>query len=105
MVDILDANLRAAIENALGKAAGASITVGEMATLTQLEAPAASIHNLTGLEHATSLTVLNLLNNNISDISPLAGLNQPDGVESWRQLYFGYLALSCKHRIGKWGHG
>ena len=32
---IPDPNLRAAIENALGKAAGAPITADEMATLTQ----------------------------------------------------------------------
>ena len=69
-----DPNLRAAIENALGKAAGAPIATDEMATLTELEAPEASIHNLTGLENATNLTRLWLSSNSISDISPLAGL-------------------------------
>ena len=42
MVDIPDANLRAAIENALDKPAGAPITVGEMATLIQLVARSAN---------------------------------------------------------------
>ena len=69
-----DPNLRAAIENALGKAAGAPITTDEMATLTALEAPEASIHNLTGLENATNLTSLDLKSNDISDLSALAGL-------------------------------
>ena len=69
-----DPNLRAAIENALGVAAGAPIATDEMATLTELEAPEASIHNLTGLENATNLTTLWLSSNSISDISPLAGL-------------------------------
>ena len=71
-----DANLRAAIENALAKAAGAPITTDEMATLTELEAPKASIHNLTGLENATNLTSLDLRSNNISDPSALAGLTK-----------------------------
>ena len=36
-VDIPDANLRAVIEDSLGKASGAPITRDEMATLTRLE--------------------------------------------------------------------
>ena len=72
--DIPDRNLRAVIETALGKAPGAPITVGEMATLTRLVAGNSNIHTLTGLEHATNLTVLDLGGNSISDISPVAGL-------------------------------
>ena len=74
-VAIPDANLRAAIEAALGKAKGATITKGEIKTLTTLEAWEAGIRDLTGLESATNLTVLDLRYNNISDVSPLAGLN------------------------------
>ena len=73
-VAIPDANLRAAIETALGKARGAPITVSEMAAFTglkDLEAPEASIRDLTGLECATYLRNLNLEGNNISDLSPL----------------------------------
>ena len=55
-VTIPDANLRAAIEDALGKASGAPITVEEMKTLTTLEASNAGISDLTGLEFATNLT-------------------------------------------------
>ena len=73
-VSIPDANLRAAIASALGKAPGATITVAEMATLTRLDAPNSGIRDLTGLEFATSLTWLNLEDNAISDISPLSGL-------------------------------
>ena len=85
-VDIPDPNLRAAIENALGKPAGAPITVDQMAALTRLEAPNANISDLTGLEHATNLTSLDLgtenvegqgrpiNSNSVSDLSPLAGL-------------------------------
>ncbi len=73
-VTIPDPNLRAAIESALGKASGATITALDMATLTSLEAYESNISNLTGLEGATNLTWLNLYYNSISDISPLAGL-------------------------------
>ena len=73
-VDIPDPNLRAAIETALGKASGATITGAEMATLNQLNARNANISDLTGLEFATNLTVLILWDNSLSDISPVAGL-------------------------------
>ena len=84
-VNIPDSNLRAAIEEALGKSSGATITRADMATLTQLFAANASIRDLTGLEHATNLTLLDLggvdvgfwINSNwVSDLSPLAGLNK-----------------------------
>ena len=59
-VNIPDSNLRAEIEEALGKASGASITTADMAKLTRLEAKNANISNLTGLESATNLTNLDL---------------------------------------------
>ena len=73
-VNIPDANLRAAIEEALGKTSNARITAEEMATLTRLDAVNRNISNLTGLESATNLERLELHHNLISDISPLAGL-------------------------------
>ena len=85
-VSIPDPNLRLAIEKALDKAPGASISVTEMESLTDLRAPNANITDLTGLEVATNLTRLELgaayvaaegrfINSNaISDLSPLAGL-------------------------------
>ena len=87
VVSIPDANLRAKIENALGKASGATISAADMAGLTRLEARNANINDLTGLEHATNLTRLSLNNawvpgdgyvnsNSVSDLSPLAGLTQ-----------------------------
>ena len=84
LVSIPDANLRAAIETALGKTSGAPITVAEMATLTRLDVRNKGIRSLTGLEFATNLTWLDLggegvggkwLNSNeIADLSPLSGL-------------------------------
>ena len=62
-VEIPDPNLRAKIEAALGKNSGEPITVEEMRTLTHLEAHAANISDLSGLEHATNLEVLSLHDN------------------------------------------
>ena len=73
-VNIADANLRAKIEETLGKVPGATITTADMVRLTQLDARETNISDLTGLQHATNLTGLNLGGNNFSNISPLAGL-------------------------------
>ena len=73
-VTIPDANLRAAIETALRKAGGASITRSEMASLTRFEASDSDIRDLTGLEFATGLISLNLSNNSILDLTLLSGL-------------------------------
>ncbi len=75
-VNIPDAKLRNAIEQVLGKARGATITVADMQTLAALNATSENIRNLTGLETATNLTELGLIDNNISDLSPLAGLTK-----------------------------
>ena len=83
--DILDANLRAPIDDVLGKAPGTPIFPSEMAALTHLEAPNANISDLTGLEFAINLTELELgaewvegagwlASNTITDLSPVAGL-------------------------------
>ena len=83
-VNIADANLRAVIADALGKAPNAPITPDEMATLTGLGAANKGIRNLAGLEFATNLTGLDLgvervdgrlvNSNDISNLSPLSGL-------------------------------
>ena len=73
-VNIPDANLRKAINEALDKAPNARITADEMATLRELNALSMNIKNLAGLEAAVNLEGLGLNNNIISDISPLTGL-------------------------------
>ena len=73
-VNIPDANLREAINEVLGKAPNARITIDEMATLRELNALSMDIKNLAGLEAAVNLEGLGLNNNIISDISPLTGL-------------------------------
>ncbi len=85
-VKLPDPNLRAAVENLLGKASGAIITTVDMANLTHLHARNIDISDLTGLESATNLTYLSLNDNNISDISPLVantGLGTGDHVHLW----------------------
>ena len=80
-VNIPDANLRAVIAEALGKAPNAPITPDEMATFISLGAADQGIRDLTGLEFATNLETLNLggndegiNSNDISNLSPLSGL-------------------------------
>ena len=73
-VNVPDANLRAAINEALGKAPDALITRDEMASLRELRAVSMEIKNLRGLEAAVNLEDLELTNNLISDLSPLTGL-------------------------------
>ena len=82
-VNIPDSNLRAKIEDALGKTSGDPITPTEMATLTSLTAQDASISNLTGLETAANLTTLKLGDNSVSDISALAGLTNLTELQLW----------------------
>ena len=70
---IPDANLRAAIAEALGKEPNA-ITQADIARLTRIDADERGISDLTGLEHATRLERIEFRHNAISDLSPLAGL-------------------------------
>ena len=74
-VNIPDANLRSAINNALGanREANAAVTEAEMKTLTSLSPT--SISDLTGLEKATNLTTLSLWGN-FTNISALSGLTK-----------------------------
>ena len=68
VVDIPDANLRKALEKALGINAGGDITKEALAGLTWLNASGIGITNLSGLEHCTSLTGLHLDSNQISNV-------------------------------------
>ena len=74
VVHIPDPNLRAAIAESLGKNPNVPITVAEMEGLGKLDARDKGIRDLTGLQFATNLIRLNLRDNQISDLSPLAGL-------------------------------
>ena len=100
-VSIPDANLRAAIEAALGKARGAPITVADMETLNRLHAVDRGISNLTGLEFATNLKRLYLSENNISDISALSGLTNLRDLTLWLNNLTDVSALSGLTELGR----
>ena len=68
-----DPNLEAAIREAIGKPTG-PIYPSDLEGLTSFSARERNITNLTGLEHCTNLTSLDLGYNQIGNISPLAGL-------------------------------
>ena len=83
VVSIPDANLAAALREALGLPPGAAITSDALRNLTRLEAEGRGIADLTGLEYAVNLTWLDLgattidgewRENPISNVSPLASL-------------------------------
>lgn len=74
VVDFPDPNLHAAVQEALGLASRDAITPELLQTLTQLDAWDREITDLTGLEHATQLKVVDLHSNAIRDISPVEGL-------------------------------
>ena len=76
VVSIPDANLAAAIREALGLPTDAVITADAMLDLTKLVAPGKGITALTGLEYATQLEWLSLSNTDVSDVSALANLTQ-----------------------------
>lgn len=73
-VDIADAVLRTAVNQALGRGALDQLNRGELAKLTTLDISNLGVTNLNGLEYATNLTTLYASNNAISDTSPIAGL-------------------------------
>lgn len=90
-----DANLRAVVESALGKAEGDPISDAEMAELGALEADDADVSDLTGLELATGLTKLRLgmdesgnrrtQDGGVADLAPLADLEALETV--WLAMF------------------
>ena len=87
VVHIPDVNLHAKIVETLNKPNSAKINAADMSKITQLDVPNANIQDLTGLEHAHKIRILNLgaeyvdgkglvNSNTISDLSPLIGLTQ-----------------------------
>ena len=72
LVDIPDVALRRAVETALGKSDGDPVSRGEMATLASLGG--SGVRELTGLEYAVNMHLLNLWSGRISSLEPLSGL-------------------------------
>jgi Leucine-rich repeat (LRR) protein len=81
-VTFADTNLEAAIRGAIGKPTG-PIYQSDLDALVTLNASSSGIKKLTGLEHCTCLTWLDLTNNQIGDISPLSGLTSLRTLRLW----------------------
>ena len=76
-----DSNLRAAVAEALGKSINAPITVEEMEGLTgKFDLKRENIRDLTGIQFATNLSLLDVAKNQIVDLSPVAGLVRLDSL-------------------------
>ena len=73
---IPDDNLRAIVERTIGKAPGEYILRRDVQELITLNAGYSQIQDLSGLEHFIRLRTLNLSNNLIRDLTPLAGLTK-----------------------------
>ena len=75
-----DASLRAAVRTALGLTPDDVLTQQAMEGLIILNAASSTagtgVQDLTGLEHATQLTILNLGRSGVRDLTPLQGLTQ-----------------------------
>ncbi|MDP2880067.1 MAG: hypothetical protein Q8N89_00615 [Azonexus sp.] len=73
-VDVTDAALRTAINEALGRGSMDQLNRGELSQLTTLDISNRGVTSLNGLQYASNLTSLYAANNAISDTSPIAGL-------------------------------
>lgn len=79
VVTFSDINFEILIRDILNKQGG-DITKSDLLTITQLEGWAKGINNIDGIEYCKNLEYLNLHNNQISDISVLAGLTNLTGL-------------------------
>ena len=97
-VSIPDAGLRGRVAAALGKAADAPVGAHELLALESLDARGAGVADLTGLEHAANLVAIDLGENPLADLRPLAALAQLEalnldatGADAWAVAALGGL--------------
>lgn len=76
VVHIPDRNLHSAIRESLNLPPGLPLTPAAIRSLTSLDAGDRGIADLTGLEHATELTLLIIPRNQITDLAPIAALTK-----------------------------
>ncbi len=76
LVSIPDPNLASVLREELALLPGDDILRSEMMQLTELNALYQEITDITGLEHASNLTILRLTDNRIADLTPIAELYQ-----------------------------
>ena len=98
VVTFPDVNLEAAIRVAISKPTG-DIYASELAALYALNANGRSIGILDGLEYCTNLRWLLLRNNQVSDLSALAGLTYLEGLDLTNNQVSGLSALAVLTRM------
>ena len=74
IVNISDPDIWLTVTEIVGKPPGAAVTVADMQSIAELEVTGFEIVNLTGLEHAINMTLLDLTHNLITNLLPLRGL-------------------------------
>ena len=74
-----DSTLEGVVRQALDRLQGL-LTPEDVASLTRISASGKTIHSLAGLEHFTALKKLDLKDNQIADITPLATLAEVDSL-------------------------
>ena len=74
VVNFPDPNLEAEVRDSLGIPAPTPITDTDMETMGTFDASSSNIVNIQGMEYGINLTSLAMFINQISDISPVAGL-------------------------------
>nr|NJM03310.1 hypothetical protein [Desulfobacula sp.] len=74
LCDVTDENLRGQMNEEMGKNSGDSLSLGEMESVTELNAQGTGIKDLTGIGCASNLTRLDLRDNQITSLAPLMNL-------------------------------
>ena len=78
-----DANLRRAVNEALGAPADSPFTPTDLLKLHRLDPYRLGVKSLKGLEHAKNLTWFSFAENDVTDLSPLAGLTKLELLYGW----------------------
>ena len=89
-----DANLEAAIRDAVWLASQGDLTCGLLETVTTLTTGSAGIASLAGIENLTRLTTLWIRDNSITDVSALSELTNLTGLNAWDNSITDLSALS-----------
>ena len=82
-VEVTDPNLERVIREVLGLSDEIRLTQADMLQLEKLDASSRQVKHLTGLEHATNLTILSLNQNEISNVTPLTELSRLENLSLW----------------------
>ncbi|OHB64260.1 MAG: hypothetical protein A2168_07005 [Planctomycetes bacterium RBG_13_50_24] len=96
LVYFADPNLKAAVEERLGVT---DPTTNDMLMMTYISPIDRGITDLTGIEYATNMTVLELYRNEITDVSPLSGLTNLKYLNLQRNQISDISPLSVLHNL------